>query len=169
MAALSGNDIRRLINGTPPLVEGYVNLDEQVQGNGFELTLREVTVMQTAGRIMVDNNQRVVSELSPLVFDGTDCVDLVPGIYMVTYNEIVHIPKNIMALGRPRSSMLRCGVTIGTAVWDAGYEGRSQSMLVVYNSLGFRVQRNARIMQLVFFELTGETEAYNGVYQGENV
>jgi len=88
---------------------------------------------------------------------------------MVTYNEIVHIPGNIMALGRPRSSLLRCGVNIGTAVWDAGYEGRSQSMLVVYNSLGFRLERNARITQLVFFELTGETAAYNGIYQGENI
>ena len=169
MPVLSGNDIRKLIDNTPPLVEGYVDLNKQVQGNGFELTLREVAVMQTAGRVMVDNNQRIVSELSPLVFDGMGCIDLVPGVYMVTYNEIVHIPGNIMALGRPRSSLLRCGVTIGTAVWDAGYEGRSQSMLVVYNSLGFRLERNARIMQLVFFELTGETEAYNGVYQGENI
>ena len=169
MPVLSGNDIRRLIDGTPPLVEGYVNLEEQVQGNGFELTLREVAVMQTSGRVMVDNNQRAVSELSPLAYDGMGCIDLVPGVYMVTYNEIVHIPGNIMALGRPRSSLLRCGVTIGTAVWDAGYEGRSQSMLVVYNSLGFRLERNARIMQLVFFELTGETAAYNGIYQGENI
>ena len=79
------------------------------------------------------------------------------------------MPKNIMALGRPRSSLLRCGVTIGTAVWDADYEGRSQSLMVVYNSRGFCVQRNARIMQLVFLELTGETEGYNGVYQGENI
>jgi dUTP pyrophosphatase len=88
---------------------------------------------------------------------------------MITYNEIVHLPKDIMALGRPRSSLLRCGVTVGTAVWDAGYEGRSQSLLVVYNKLGFRVQQNARVTQLVFLTLTGESEGYNGIYQGENI
>jgi dUTP pyrophosphatase len=169
MAVLSEKDILNLINSAPPLVEGFINLDEQVQANGFDLTLRDVAVIQSAGRITVDNGQRAVSEVSPLIFDGLDNIELVPGTYIVTYNEIVHLPKNIMALGRPRSSLLRCGVTIGTAVWDAGYEGRSQSLLVVYNTRGFCVQRNARIMQLVFQELTGESEGYNGVYQGANI
>ncbi|HUV75718.1 MAG TPA: deoxyuridine 5'-triphosphate nucleotidohydrolase, partial [Dehalococcoidales bacterium] len=56
-----------------------------------------------------------------------------------------------------------------TAVWDAGYSGRSQSLMVVYNPQGFRVQRNARIIQLVFLQLTRETEGYQGTYQGENI
>jgi len=74
-----------------------------------------------------------------------------------------------MALGRPRSSLLRCGVTVGTAVWDAGYEGRSQSLLVVYNPRGFRLQKNARVAQLIFMRLSGKTEGYKGAYQGENI
>jgi dUTP pyrophosphatase len=169
MSVLSGNDIRRLIKQKPPLVEGWLNIDEQVQANGFDLTLRDVALMQSAGKIALSNSQRVLSDLSPLAFNGDDCIDLAAGVYMITYNEIVHLPKHIMALGRPRSSLLRCGVNVGTAVWDAGYEGRSQSLLVVHNPRGFRVQKNARITQLVFFELTGETEGYNGVYQGENI
>jgi dUTP pyrophosphatase len=169
MPVLSGDDIRRLIRQKPPLIEGWINLDEQVQPNGFELTLRDVAVMQSAGRIMVANSQREVSALAPLGFDGTDCIDLAAGIYMITYNEVVHLPKNIMALGRPRSSLLRCGVNVGTAVWDAGYRGRSQSLLVVHNPRGFRVQKNARVAQLVFLEMTGESEGYKGVYQGENI
>ena len=168
MAVLSGEDIRRLIKQDTPLVEGWIDLDEQVQANGFDLTLREVALPQSAGKITVDNSQRVVSDLSPLVFDGVGSIELVPGTYIITYNEVVHLPRDIMALGRPRSSLLRCGVNVGTAVWDAGYSGRSQSLLVVYNPRGFRVQRNARIIQLVFFTLTGESEGYSGVYQGEN-
>jgi len=164
-----GNDIRRLIRHDPPLVEGWIDLDEQVQTNGFDLTLRDVAVPQSAGKMTVDNSQRVLSDLSPLVFDGMGNIELVAGIYIITYNEIVHLPKNIMALGRPRSSLLRCGVTVGTAVWDAGYEGRSQSLLVVYNQRGFCVQRNSRITQLVFLELTEDSAGYNGVYQGENI
>ena len=98
-----------------------------------------------------------------------DNLDLMPGAYVITFNEIVNLPKNVMALGAPRSSLLRCGVTVHTAVWDAGYSGRSQSLMVVYNPFHFRVQRNARIAQLVFFELTEETEGYSGAYQGENI
>jgi len=168
MAVLSGNDIRRLIGQDPPLVEGWLDLDGQVQANGFDLTLRDVAMMESGGQIAVENGKRVIPSLSLLAFDANDCIDLVAGIYIVTYNEVVHLPRNIMALGRPRSSLLRCGVNVGTAVWDAGYEGRSQSLLVVYNYRGFRIQRNARITQLIFMTLTGESEGYNGVYQGEN-
>lgn len=168
-AVLSRQDIGKLLEQEPPLIEGWIALEEQVQTNGFDLTLREVALLQSAGRIAVTNSQRMVSDLSPLAFDGLGFIDLIPGVYSVTYNEIVHIPNNIMALATPRSSLLRCGVTINTAVWDAGYSGRSESLLVVYNPLGCRLQRNARILQLIFLRLTGETEGYQGNYQGENI
>jgi dUTP pyrophosphatase len=169
MPVLSGNDVRRLIAGKPPLVEGWLDLDAQVQPNGFDLTLRDVAAVTSAGRITLDNRHRQVSDLAPLAFGEGDEMELAAGTYMVTYNEVVRLPKNIMALGRPRSSLLRCGVSVGTAVWDAGYVGRSQSLLVVHNPRGFRVQRNARITQLIFFKLSGESEGYKGTYQGENI
>ena len=168
-AILSREDIHRLLQQQPPLIEGYINLEEQLQPNGIDLTLREVALLQTSGKIAVSDRQRLVSDLAPLVFDGLDFIDLMPGAYIITYNEIVHLPNNVMALATPRSSLLRCGVTVNTAVWDAGYSGRSQSLMVVYNPQGFRLQRNARIVQLVFFQLTGETEGYHGAYQGENI
>ncbi len=168
-AILSKSDIHRLLQQEPPLIEGWINLEEQVQPNGVDLTLREVALLQSSGRIAVADSQRSVSDLAPLVFDGLGFIDLMPGVYIITYNEIVHLPNNVMALGRPRSSLLRCGVTVDTAVWDAGYSGRSQSLMVVYNSQGFRLQRNARVLQLVFFKLTQETEGYQGAYQGENI
>ena len=168
-AILSKQDIYRLLRQQPPLIEGYINLEEQVQPNGIDLTLREVALLQSSGKIAVSNSQRLVSDLAPLVFDGLGFIDLISGAYIITYNEIVHLPKNVMALARPRSSLLRCGVTVNTAVWDAGYSGRSQSLMVVYNPQGFRVQRNARMVQLVFLWLTRETEGYRGAYQGENI
>jgi len=75
----------------------------------------------------------------------------------------------LMALARPRSSLLRCGVVVHSAVWDAGYSGRSQSLMVVHNPAGFRLQQNARVLQLVFLKLSGETAGYRGIYQGENM
>ena len=162
-------DILELISGQPPLVEGWLDLNAQVQTNGFDLTLRDIAVLQTPGVVAESNAKRQVSELTPLMFDAFGYTDLPPGPYMINYNEIVHIPKDIMALARPRSSLLRCGVTVGTAVWDAGYEGRSQSLLVVYNPRGFRVQKYARMTQLVFFYMGKETDGYSGTYQGENM
>ena len=168
-AVLSQHEIYELIGQDLPLIEGYLALKEQVQPNGFDLTVREVAMIQSQGKIAISNDERRLPELAPLVFDGMGYIDLMPAVYCITYNEIVHLPKNVMALARPRSSLLRCGVTVDTAVWDAGYCGRSQSLLVVYNPHGFRLQKNARVTQLIFMRLTQEVEGYQGAYQGENI
>ena len=169
MSVLPKSQIRRLIDAAPPLVEGYIDLVQQLQPHGFELTLREVARLGPAGQMGADNADRVLPDLEPIPFGNDGFVELPAGSYLITYNEVVHLPLTVMALGRPRSSLLRCGVDIGTAVWDAGYRGRSQSLMVVHNEKGFRVQKNARVMQLVFFTLTSATEGYSGKYQNENL
>jgi dUTP pyrophosphatase len=169
MSVLSKHDIRRLIEGKPSLIEGYLDLSQQLQPNGFDLTLRDISLFQNFGQLAADNTKRRLPELTPLPFPIDDFVTIKAGCYLITFNEIVHLPTNIMAFGRTRSSLLRCGVTIGTAVWDAGYNGRSQSMLVVNNQYGFRVEKNARLLQLVFQTLVSETDGYSGKYQHENM
>ena len=166
---LSKAEIQRLLKKKPPLIEGCLSLEEQLQPNGIDLTLRDVALLQSSGRVTVQNSQRLLPELAPLVFDGMGFIDLMPGAYIITYHEIVNLPRDVMALARPRSSLLRCGVNVGTAVWDAGYSGRSQSLMVVYNPQGFRLQKDARIIQLIFFKLSQKTEGYKGIYQGENI
>ncbi|MFH0846922.1 MAG: deoxyuridine 5'-triphosphate nucleotidohydrolase [Chloroflexota bacterium] len=177
MSILTKSEIEKLIKATPPLVQGYLDLKTQLQPNGIDLTLKEIARFKTAGKLTVDNSQRVISELELLPFDKDGFIDLKPfrenlqgepGAYLVTFNETVNLPDDLTALGQPRSSLLRCGVNIGTAVWDAGYSGRSQSLLTVHNPLGFRLERNARILQLIFFRLGGRTAGYKGRYQGEN-
>jgi len=168
-AVLSRQEIGRLLAKKPPLIEGCPDIEKQLQPNGIDLTLRDIALLQSPGKLAVEDSQRLVSDLAPLAFDNLGFIDLIPGAYIITYNEVVHLPKNIMALGRPRSSLLRCGVNVGTAVWDAGYSGRSQSLMVVYNPQGFRLQKNTRVVQLIFLRLSQKTEGYKGTYQGENI
>jgi dUTP pyrophosphatase len=87
----------------------------------------------------------------------------------VSFKEIVNLPNHIMALGRPRSSLIRMGASVVTAVWDAGYRGRSEAMLSVLHHEGITIYENARLLQLIFFQLSGKTVAYDGIYQGENI
>ena len=168
-AVLTRDDIKKLLGKSPPLVEGLLNAEQQLQQNGIDLTIRDIALLASAGRMGAAADDRSISRATPLDFDSLGYVELLPGPYIITFNEIVHLPRNIMALGRPRSSLLRCGVTVGTAVWDAGYEGRSQALLIVHHRSGFRLQQNARVAQLVFFCLTSDTEAYHGKYQHENI
>lgn len=166
---LSGEQIRARIEQHPPLVEAYVDLDQQLQPNGIDLTVRSVSRYQGPGVLASSNAGRVLPELVELPFED-GWLTLPAGPYQIVHNEIVNIPVDLMALGRPRSSLGRCGVTIHTAVWDAGYRGRSTSLLVVNNPAGFRLERDARVMQLVFFGLSRPAGAgYAGVYQGENI
>ncbi len=167
---LSRDQIRALIQSTSPLVGDYQDLEVQLQPNGFDLTLAGVHRYQGRAILAVDNAGRQLPLLEELQFGADDFLDLDQGIYHVLYNESVHLPKDLMALARPRSSLNRSGVTIHTAVWDAGYSGRSTSLLAVLNPAGFRVQRNARVLQLVFFSLAeADAYGYRGIYQGENL
>lgn len=170
LGALSGESLRELISAEKPLIREYRDLDAQLQPNGFDLTLESVSIHIGAGVVGQSNDDRVLPDLELLSFDSNGWVELQPGIYHMTYNEIVALPLGLMALGRPRSTLNRIGVTIHTAVWDAGYEGRSTSLLVVLNPDGVMLQRDSRVMQLVFFGVTnpGET-GYSGIYQGENI
>jgi dUTP pyrophosphatase len=167
---LTRETILELIKAQPPLVENLHNIEQQVQPNGVDLTIRDISMFASPGTITTDNKNRVLSSTSPLAFDGLGRMDLLPGCYLVTCNEIVNLPANLMAIAKPRSSLLRCGVTVQTAVWDACYSGRSQSLMVIYNPQGFRVYKNARFIQLVFFNLNQEVQqGYNGIFQKENL
>jgi dUTP pyrophosphatase len=168
---LSREQIRALIvDAGRPLLGDYIDLETQLQPNGFDVTLREISRYVGQGQIGRESGDRQLPELVPLAFDADGWLTLEAGQYHILYNEIVSLPDSLMALGRPRSSLGRSGVTIHTAVWDAGYSGRSTSLLSVLNPEGFRVQRDARVMQLVFLGMASATVAgYSGQYQGENV
>lgn len=149
---LSHDELIFLINKKPPLVDQMIDPKIQVQPNGIELTLHRIEIHESSGSIAFDNSERKLPQTKNLDFDGDGWIHLPKGSYKIVFNEIVNIPKNIAAIAKPRSSLLRCGATIETAVWDAGYSGRSESLLVVYNENGFKVQKNARILQALVFQ-----------------
>ncbi|MCQ1534481.1 deoxyuridine 5'-triphosphate nucleotidohydrolase [Methanosarcina sp. KYL-1] len=169
MTLLSSNELRKLVKMTPPLLENAVDIETQIQPNGLELTLKEVKTIEGVGAVDFDNSGRKIPESQLLEFDEEGWIHLPAGIYKVLFNEIVNIPRNLAAIAKPRSTLIRCGATLETAVWDAGYRGRSESMLVIYNPAGFRLKKDARIMQLLFYTLDSEVEeGYSGIYQNEN-
>ena len=148
-------------------------------GRGFDMTLKEISRIasdhlpgrpDTRGGYPAPEAALPKFHVQP--FGPDDYVHLPQGSYVVTLNEVVNLPGHVMALARPRSSLLRCGVGLHTAVWDAGYHGRSQALLSVHNPIGFRVARDARILQMVFMYLARSLSvdgAYQGRFQGENI
>jgi dUTP pyrophosphatase len=167
---LDRDSIAALMLGDPPLVEAYQSLEEQLQPNGFDLTLREVSQLASPGSMGRDPEQRELSKVRELNSNEEGWLQLFPGPYLITFNEIIALPLDLIALGRPRSSLLRSGVSVHTAVWDAGYRGRSQALLVAHHPLGYRVQQGARLLQLVFFRLARPVgQGYQGRFLEENL
>ncbi len=163
MTILTGSEARGLL-------ESMIDPETQTQMCGMELTLQKIERFTSAGTVAFDNIERVLPQTEPMDFGASGWIDLPAGSYLVTFNEIVNIPKDVAALARARSTLLRCGASLETALWDPGYRGRSQSLLVVYNPHGLRLKKNARLMQLVFLRLEKEAEKmYSGKYQGENI
>lgn len=168
--ALGREELLQRIQGEQPLISDYLSLEEQLQPNGFDLSIAQVSALEGRGTLGSTNAERALPATRTLAFDDEGWLNLATGPYQVLFNEIVDLPNDLMALGRPRSSLCRCGATLGTAVWDAGYRGRSTALLVIENRDGLRIARDARLMQLVFFTLNVATEkGYDGAYQGENI
>ena len=166
---LSKQELIEAQNTSPSLIEHMIDPAVQTQPNGIEMTLQSVHRLEGAGSIAFDNAERQLPDTYALEFDENGWLNLEPGIYKIIYNEVVNIPDGIAAIARARSSLLRCGVALETAVWDAGYSGRSESLLVVHNPDGFRLKRDARVVQLIFFKLSSRVdEGYSGIYQNEN-
>lgn len=151
------------------LITNYIDLDTQLQPSGFDITLHHVEAYKGAGAADYSNQERVIAETTPLEPDPEGWYSLLPGAYKVVYNETVKMPLDVAAIARTRSTLLRNGAALGTAVWDPGYHGKSSSLLTVHNPHGMRLKRDARIAQLIFFH-TGEVEkGYSGVYQNERI
>ncbi len=151
------------------LISDYIDLEKQLQPNGFDCTLKAVGRLKGEGKLDFDNSERKLPGIELIDFDDKGWVYLEKGIYRAYINEVVRLGNDLMAFGRPRSSLVRAGANLLTAVWDAGYSGRSEVGLVVYNPDGIYLKKNARILQLVFIKLSEKTEPYSGVYSGENI
>ena len=165
---LNSTEIRRLIE-EQQLVTDYVDLDVQLQPSGFDLSLGEVQAFAGSGSVDFSNEERVIADSRSLSPDYDGWYWLPAGSYTVVYNEAVAMPLNLVAIARTRSTLLRNGATVETAVWDPGYKGRSSSLLVVTNPEGIKLRKDARIAQLVFFRVKEVEEGYSGVYQNERM
>ena len=167
---LSHEEILRRIRSPKPLIRGYIDLEKQLQPAGFELTVSEVLRFKGRGRLGFKDEDRRLPEFEEVKLSEDRFRRLPRGVYLVRYNEEVWLPEDILALILPRSSLMRCGVILYTAVWDPGYHGRGQGLLNVYNPYGFELKLNSRIGQMVFFKLSRPArKLYRGAYQREGL
>ena len=171
---LNREELERLIK-EQGLVIDYINLDVQLTPNGFDLTVGSVYGFDTAGALDFSNKERIVPEGKEILpqkerpEDKFGWWNLKEGAYKIRTNEIVNIPNDLIAISFPRTSLLRMGAFTQNGVWDAGFKGKSEFILVVENPNGIRLKQNARITQLIFERINKTDKGYNGIYKSLEV
>ena len=140
---------------------------EDVDCSGIRLRIDKIFRFRSGGRLSKDAKSLPEIEEIKLI---NGLYRLSPGGYRVRYMEYVRVPPNCIALAIPRSSLLRMGAVLYTAVWDPGYEGRGEGLLEVLNPHGIEIERGAQVAQLVFIALDRATKRiYRGTYFRENM
>ncbi len=152
-------DPRVLIN------QSFADPGVQLQPAGVDLTVGEVMVFEEEGELDFTNQRRRLPEHRSLPWER-EKLRLTPGAYLVRYREEVTIPPDAMGIILPRSSLMRMGAVLYSAVWDPGYRGRGVGLLAVFHPL--TLHRGARIGQLILIRLAFDPkQLYRGSYQGE--
>lgn len=98
--------------------------------------------------------------------------DLLPGEHiLVSSLESVKIPKDLMAVMYPRTSINRKGISVDqTGIIDSGYEG--QLVIPIRNNTSSQTVRlypGERFCQIVFQELTQEVSARRSRYHQKDI
>ncbi len=165
---LNKKEIQQLIE-EKGLITDYTSLDKQLTPNGIDLTVGKIYEFDKPGALDFSNSERVVpqgKEITPKKSKEDDKYgwwNLKKGAYKIRTNEAVNLPNDLAALCFSRTSLLRMGALTQNGVWDAGFSGKGEFILVVENPRGVKVKQNARMVQLVFLRVE-ETEKYSGIY-----
>jgi len=165
MAVIPGHEVLK-IGG----VLGLLDRALQVQPAGVDLTVAEVYKFRGHGLLGFSNESRALPSVEKMKFDDDGRLFLERGAYRIRYNEVVKVPSDCVAIGLPRSSLMRMGATVVSALWDPGYEGRGEGLLIVENPYGIVLEKNARVAQLTFIRLESKPASeYRGAYMREGL
>ncbi|MBI2593241.1 hypothetical protein HYW44_01185 [Candidatus Daviesbacteria bacterium] len=110
----------------------------------------------------------VASYQQPAISQKT--VILKPGQYYLAQTlETVNTPHDLMPVVYPRTSLFRAGILMLNSKTDPGYKGKLTFGMVNLSPFPVKLQMGARICNIVFFKIDGETVAYRGQHQGGRV
>lgn len=165
-----------MINGIEFLKKMYPNLDdENYQPSGLDLNLGNVYEINNnhkennfglylGGKKLPELVETKIDEQQKKV--GHIGWTLEPNkVYLCEVDRQIRIGDNNAQFYLPRSSLLRSGVNVYTALGDTGYNGFLRFMVINHNEKPFFLEKGVRFAQLIDFEVKGASELYDGDYQ----
>lgn len=146
---------------------------EQLQPNGIDLRVGEIYEIENTAILRDDkyvkgDRKELEPKTSTLSFIENKSYRLkrlTP--YIIVYDEIIEIPEGHIGYVFPRSRLMRSGGFLTTAMWDQGYKGRGEGLLMPLNNI--IIEDNMRIAQFTLLEALRGEMLYDGDHQRERL
>lgn len=159
---LGRGEILKLVK-SKKLIENFDK--ECLEGAGYDLRVGKF--YSASGQAHLGKKERKLPDVTEI---HVETLLMKPGDYVLIETiEKVRIPADLVARVLNRSSLFRCGASTFNALIDPGYEGTLTFGLRNISEHDLSIEKGARVAQIVFEEVEGETELYKGRYQGGKV
>ncbi|MBN2518371.1 MAG: dCTP deaminase [Candidatus Altiarchaeota archaeon] len=159
---LGRSEILKLVK-EKKLIEGFN--EGCLEGAGYDL--RVGNFYRIEGSAHLGKETRKLPDAKEIKSEG---YNIKPGEYiLVKTMEKVNMPNDVAARVLNRSSVFRSGCNSIHAFVDPGFTG---NLTFGFQNIGaneFVLEKGAKIAQIIFEEVKGETKPYNGRYQGGKV
>lgn len=166
-----------MIIGEEILRKMYPDLDEeQYQPAGIDLTLGQLKAFDDSEEVYgICNNVKQlpkyknVPESAVSIDEQNEKLDigwlLEPHVpYIGVTKEMIQIDSNMAQIYLPRSSLLRGGVLVETALGDPGFHGHLSFLMLNQLHKPFFISKNERFAQMINLKVDGVITDYDGDY-----
>jgi len=167
-----------MINGIDYLKKMYPGRQkEDYQPSGMDLRLGRVFAIDDSDDFygLIDGVKHLPEhkEIKPSLLKHRED-DYVAGWFLEPNVSYICQVRNQIEIGNknaqfylPRSSLLRAGVNVYTALGDLGYNGHLSFLVINHGKKPFFIGEGERFAQLIDFEVRGGSESYDGDFQEE--
>lgn len=144
--------------------------DDAIQQQGVDVRVAAISEVIGGGEIPAfgKTKKSMTTPCRPVAYDAREVYVLSPGYYEVTLMESCKLPNNVELDYKSRSSLVRCGATVHSGQFDAGFETEQMGCFMDVRR-PIRIEVGARIAQAVVNETypVAEENLYNGQWQGD--
>jgi deoxycytidine triphosphate deaminase len=150
------------------------------EGVGMDLRMGEAHKIEEGGAFIeadgtagLGKRKGVKTKMIGKFHEGADSQELIeikPGEYLlISTIESINIPKNLMPMIYPRSSLFRAGLLLLVTKTDPGYRGTLTMGITNLSQFPVMLQIGARVCNIVFYQIEGEGVEYRGQHQGGRI
>ncbi len=154
-----------------PLIEGLS--PDQIEGiEGTTVDLRVGALFRPLSGAKLHTDSRVTPKIECVadIERGDRFYTVKPDEYLLAQTiETVNLPDSLFAYLSERTTMFRSGLFIAATFISPNYQGKLTCAIKNLSDYDVEIELGFRIIVCAFYEISGKSVPYRGVWQGERV